>query len=528
MTSLTATGPLTRFALRRDRMLVPVWLVVLVGVVYVSAAATPGLYPTEAERVATAEGWNATPSVVALYGPLMDTGSLGELAMTKMTVLYAVFAAVMAMVLVRRHLRTEEESGRHELVGATVVGRGAPLAAALAEVVLVALLLGASCAVACVAGGLPWRGSVLFGASWTGMVVVFGAATALACQVSASSRTCAMVASALIAGAYATRLVGDTTQTWVSWLSPFGWNTRLLAWADTPRWWVLGLYVLLAALLALAAGLLTARRDAGAGLVAPRPGPARGASSLGSAGALVRRSSRGTFWSWTVATAALGVLFGTITPGITDLLDTPVAQEMVTKLGGAGALEDAMVSAILGVVAVVVTCFGVAVLVHAANDEHDGRTEQVLGAGTSRTRQFLAVALVALGGTTVLVLVSGAAMALGYTLVAGDAHSFVRVLGAGAAQAPAVWVVVALTLLASAVRSRWAWAGWALVTVFLLLGEFGDLLELPAWVQDVSPYAHTPRVPAEAMGWPPVLVLSALAAALTGLAWFLHGRRDIG
>ena len=42
------------------------------------------------------------------------------------------------------------------------------------------------------------------------------------------------------------RAVGDTTEaSWLSWLSPFGWNTQLRAYGDT-RWWVLLLYVALA------------------------------------------------------------------------------------------------------------------------------------------------------------------------------------------------------------------------------------------------------------------------------------------
>ncbi len=38
------------------------------------------------------------------------------------------------------------------------------------------------------------------------------------------------------------RAVGDTSVSWLSWLSPFGWSTQLRAWSD-PRWWVLLLYV---------------------------------------------------------------------------------------------------------------------------------------------------------------------------------------------------------------------------------------------------------------------------------------------
>ena len=191
MTTYAGTWALTRVALRRDRVLASVWVLLLVVVVYASAAATESIYPTAADRVEAAEAINASPAIVALYGPILDVRSAGELAMTKLTVLYAVFAALLFLVLVRRHTRTEEESGRAELLGGTAVGHDAQLAAAVLESVLVALALGALCALACVGGGLPVAGSVGFGLSWVGVSWVTIGLTAVACQLSASARTCA-------------------------------------------------------------------------------------------------------------------------------------------------------------------------------------------------------------------------------------------------------------------------------------------------------------------------------------------------
>ena len=158
MTTYTGTWPLVRVALRRDRVIASVWVLLLVVVVYASAAATESLYPTVADRVTAAEAINNSAAIVALYGPILDVTSLGELAMTKLTVLYAVFVALLFLVLVRRHTRTEEESGRAELLGGTAVGRDAQLAAAVLESALVALVLGVLAAAASVAGGLPSRG----------------------------------------------------------------------------------------------------------------------------------------------------------------------------------------------------------------------------------------------------------------------------------------------------------------------------------------------------------------------------------
>ncbi len=406
------TWVLTRLALRRDRVLVGAWLLVLTVVVAASAAATGSLYPTAADRVAAARAIDGSPAVVALYGPVLDPRSLGELAMTKTTVLYAVLVAVLAVLLVRRQTRGEEESGRAELVGATGVERSAPLAAALLEATLVSLAAGLLATAADVAGGLPVTGSVAFGAGWAATGLVGAAVGAVACQVSASARTCAALALGTLAALYLLRALGDTT--WagvpvVPWLSPLGWSTRLRAWGD-PRWWVLLLHLGLAAALTVLAVVLRGRRDLGAGLVHARPGPAHGrlGSPLGLACAgparpgRVERRSPGRRCGPGHGGARRGRAAG-----------LPAARAALARLGGRGGPGRALLAAELSVAAVVVTCFAVAVVARAGADEREGRTAQVLATPASRTAVLLAPALVAVVGSAWLLLVTGLGAALG-------------------------------------------------------------------------------------------------------------------
>ena len=97
-----------------------------------SAQATVGLYPDLPQRVQAAEAINGSAALIALYGRIYDPTSLGELSLFKMTAFGAAMVGVLMIILVVRHTRAEEEAGRLELVGATVVGRAAPLAAGLA------------------------------------------------------------------------------------------------------------------------------------------------------------------------------------------------------------------------------------------------------------------------------------------------------------------------------------------------------------------------------------------------------------
>ena len=349
----------------------------------------------------------------------------------------------------------------------------------------------------------------------------------MACQVSASARTCAAVAGAGLGFLYVLRIIGDTGPGWVSWLSPFGWSTRLRAWSD-PRWWVLLLDLALGALLVVGAQRLQQRRDLGAGLVAARPGPAEGSPRLADAFVLTWRTHRAMLLSWTVAAGALGLVMGAIAPSVGDLLDTEAGRQVIESIGGVGRMQDALVGAVLSIAGVIVTCFAVAVVTHGAGDERDGRTEQVLATGVSRTRAFLATATVALGGATWLLLVTGVGAALGLGLQAGGGgDSLARFVGAALGQSPAVWVVAALALLLYAAGSRYAVLGWAAVAAFFALGQLGELLDLPGAVTGLSPYTHLPAMPVEAFAPAPALTLAGLAAALVVAAWWRFRERDI-
>lgn len=527
--TLTASGGqpalLIRLAARRDRILVPAWYAGLLLVCFASAAATPGLYDSEAARVEAAEAINASPGLVALYGPILDVHSTGELAMTKMTVLYSVLVAVMLLFVVRRHSRMDEENGQAELLGGTAITARAPLLAAIWFGALISLLLGLLAALVNIAGGLDVVGSIAFGASWAGVGLVATGLTAVACQLSASSRTCAAIASTTIGVLFVLRAVGDTSSaSWLSWLSPFGWNTRLRAYSDT-RWWVLVLYLASALVLAGVAIALRQRRDLGAGVVAARPGPATGTPRLADAIALSLRVHTPPLIGWTLAMACMGAVFGAISPSF-DAFDSEGIQEMLQRIGGEGAFRDTLLAAVVSVVAIIVSCFAIAVIVHGSADEHDGRTEQVLATATSRSREFTATTLVAFGGATWLLLVSGVTLAAG---VGNDSdHSLVFLATSALAQAPAVWTVIALAALCYAWRSRLALLGWGLVLLFTTLGEVGEMLDLPRWLIDLSPYSHAAGMPQEDFALGPALALTGIAVVLTALAWWRYRGRDIG
>jgi ABC-2 type transport system permease protein len=531
MSAFTGTGALVRLALRRDRIMLPVWLAVFVLMAVSAAAGTVQLYPTAGSWVGPAETWNHSQSLVALYGRVYDSASVGSFAVVKPLGTMAAILAVFAIILVMRHTRAEEESGRLELLGSTVVGPHAPLTAALLVAVGTSLVLGVLAAFGMISAGLPASGSFAFGAAWAGVGIAFAAIAAVVAQLTRSARTATGIGVAVLGVVYVLRAVGDTVEvtgpSWLTWLSPIGWAQQFRPYAEN-RWWVLLIVVSFAVVATGVAYTLVARRDLGAGLVPDRAGPATAAPSLRSPLALAWRLHRGLLLGWIMGFTFLGLIFGNFASSIGDFFDNPQAREVLAKLGGEQGLVDAYLAAMLGMVGVAASAYGIQTAMRLRAEENALHVEPLLATAVSRIRWAASHITIAVLGTTLLMVAMGTSAGLAHSARVGDMSQLGRVLGGALVQLPAAWVLTGIVVAAFGFAPRLVVAGWAALVGFLLLAEFGPLLEFDQWVMDISPYAHVPKIPGAEFTATPMVTLTALAALLiaAGLAGFRS--RDIG
>ncbi len=530
MSRLTGTGQLVRLALRRDRVLLPVCLAAFVFLAAVSSLATVDLYPSEGERVAAAGAVNNSQALVALFGRVYDPTSIGAIAMIKMGGLGAVFVAILAVVLVVRHTRGDEEAGRLELVGAAAVGRSAPLAAAVAIVVGANLVLALATGVARAATGLPVDGSFAFGLAWAGVGITFAAIAAVVAQLTASARTATSMSGAVLAVVYVLRGVGDTAPVsgprWLSWLSPIGWSQQFRPYAGN-RWWVLLITAAFAIVVGAGAFALSRRRDLGTGLLPARPGRVRAGRWLRTPPALAWRLQRGALLGWAVGFLLGGALLGGMTSNLNGFFTSPNAREFITELGGEKALTDAFLAMELGFAGVIAAAYGIQAVLRLRAEELELRAEPVLATAVSRLRWALGHIGVAVVGTVVLMVSVGLGAGFARAVEAGRSAEIGRLLGAALAQLPAALVLVAIAVAAYGVAPRGATLVWAFLAAFIVLGELGPLLKLDQWVLDLSPFAHTPRLPGVPVTATPLIVLTVVALAIAGVGLVVFRRRDV-
>ena len=541
MSTFAGTWPLLRLAWRRDRWVVVASVAALVLTAYSTMAATLDLYPTDAEAAAGARVMADNPSITALYGPLPSLTAAG-VGVLKTIMLGTLFTAFLAFALVRRHTRTEEEEGRFELVAGGVVGRRAPLAAAVLLATGAVLAVGGLSALSLVGTGVDPTGSLALGVVEVVAGLVMVGITAVACQLTSTSRGAGGLALTTLLLAFVVRAVADTSAgssgstvtpggstssggADLAYASFLGWAERVSPFGENRLWLVLPAVATMAALLVVA-DLLLQRRDLGAGLWAARPGPSRASSLLGSPLGLAWRLQRGALLGWTIGYAVLGLVVGSIARSVDEIASSPGIEEMLRKMsGGQGSLLEVFFGTEVRFLAVGAAAFGIATALRLRSEESGGRAEVALATRVSRWRWLSSHVLVAALGSVWLLVVMGVTAGL-----SGGAVSDVgvpEVLPAALATAPAVLVCVALTVLLFGLVPLWTPAAWGLLAVFVLIGELGPLVDLPGWAMGLSPFDHLGSLPggdANAAGLVGLLAV-ALVAGAAGYAAFR--RRDL-
>jgi len=534
MKGFAGTGQLFRLALRRDRIVATVWVLGLFLYAYSQAASIIALYPTQADLdqlARTAAGVGANPAVVAVQGPAYDAGTYGGATAWQLVTPWVFLIGLMSMLLVTRHTRQEEETGRAELVSAGVVGRYAWLAAGLLWVLAVNAVLVAITALAFIAMGLPAAGSIALVVDCGLGGLVFAGVAAITVQVTQYARPANGMAFAVLGAAFLLRAIGDSAAelSWLSWLSPIGWAERFRVFAGE-QWWVLLLPLALLLVLLVAVAALLVRRDQGAGVLPVRLGRPAASPRLRSPLALAWRLQRGALLGWTIGLAIAGLSFGAIAQDMVQAANQdPETAEMFARLGGTGSIADIFLAAVLSWIGMLAAAYAVQAILRLRAEETELRAEPVLATSVPRIGWAGSHLLVAATGSAVLLVTGGLVAGVAHGLRAGDlGGELPRVLGGALVQLPAVWVVAGIGAALFGLLPRLVVGGtWAVLGIVLSITTFGELLRLDQWALDLSPFAHLPRVPAAELTATPLawLAVLALALAAAGLAGFR--RRDL-
>jgi polyether ionophore transport system permease protein len=534
MTGFAGTGQLTKLAFRRDCVILPVCVFWIAALLAITARDLKVLYPTAAMRLAVAASAGENPALRFLLGRLNGT-SVGAFVAARWGVWGPACAILLAILVVVRHTRADEEAGRLELVGSAAVGRQAPLTAALLTAVTANVALALLTCLWLSVLKLPLAGSAALALSIAGCGLAFAGVAAVGAQLAVTARGARGITIAVLGASFVLRAVGDSGPaglSWLSWASPLGWVELTRAFGSAgERWWVLLLPLAASAVLVAAAFALAAWRDHSAGLLPVRPGRPAASGLLRGPSGLAWRLQRGVLTAWLAGYAFIFAACGAAATGVGSILGASTTlRRYLLREGYQATVIHAYLSGLMLLAGLAAAVYATSAVLQLRAEETGNLAEPVLATATGRIRWGLSHICVAVAGGCLLLTTAGLSAGLGYGILTGSVSTQVpHLLGAALARLPAVLVLAAVAVLLFGLvpweSTALAWSTMALAGV---IAVFGPPLQWPAWMMDISPFTQTPKLPGGPVPAEPVLWLCGIALALTvtGLAGLRH--RDLG
>lgn len=154
--NLAGFGPLFKVTLRQDARTIAPWIVLITALSVSSILAYDWIFPDAPTRASLAATVGANPAFSLIFGPAENLMTTDGFNTWRALALGGFFAALMAILIVIRHSRADEDSGQAELIASGVVGRSTRLMVAVALAALASVVLGV------------WQGFLPETAIWAG------------------------------------------------------------------------------------------------------------------------------------------------------------------------------------------------------------------------------------------------------------------------------------------------------------------------------------------------------------------------
>ncbi len=520
---------IARRALADSRVRTGSFAALLAIIPYANAVTYRRSYPTLAERIGFARSFGSNKAVELFYGVPHDLLSVGGYTAWRLAGAGSIVAAAVGLLAAVRALRTEEDSGRQELVLAGTVSRTGAYLAALSAVAAGAVILWLAIFAGLLAGALPVGASAFLALATVSPLPVFAGVGALASQLAPTRRLAIELSSAALTLALLLRVVADIAGGlgWLRWATPLGWTEELRPFAGPAP---AALLPTLAASLGLlvAAGLIARKRDVGTGLLHGSDSSRPRLRLLSSPLAQALRSERGPLSAWLLGTGLFAVIVGILSTSFTTSDISPSLRRAIRKLGGASITTPAGAIGFYFLFFVLtISLYACSQVSSARREEAEQLLETLLALPVSRTRWFGGKLALAAGGATALALLAG-----GLTWAGAASQnagvSLPALLEAGANCLPAVALFLGLGLLAFALVPRASSAvAYGLVSLAFFWELLGALLDAPHWLLELSPFQDLGLVPAEPFRLTSAAVMLALAALAAASAGAVFRHRDL-
>ena len=529
ISDFSGTGTLIRLFLRRDRYLLPFWILLpvilgLIVAVTFTAMADKGMQSVLAE-------FDKDPLVSAVLGPVMSFDLSGAIVWRGTSQL-ALVLGIGSLLTVIRHTRRDEETGRSELVRAYAVGPYANLTAALLLAAILNISSGVLIALSNIALGGAASGSFLLGGTMSVVGCFFAGIGALGVQLRENSGTARGIGMAVLGLGIVMMVLNNLGggYTLLRWVTPMAWQRVTKPFAGNHGWSLI-YFAAFAAIPVVIAYVLSAHRDLGAGVLLARPGHPEAAPHFSSPLALAWRLHKRSFMGWLAGAVLYIVVFSAFSPGLSK---SGGISGWLSDLGGTDWTDEVglgyvFISIGIYLASLFVAAYAITAVLRLKKEENEGRAEMLVDKQVSRIRWMSSHLIVAALCSAALLLATGIAGGLAYGLAADDlSNGFWRIFCMNVSKIPPVWILLGITAL---LYGLWpqitalSWVVWVSFSMLELVWEAQIIDWSLMWISPFS-YAHY-TIDIANLPLLPLLGLLCFSAILTGIGLIGFRNRDV-
>ncbi|HTX61728.1 MAG TPA: hypothetical protein VMC48_05415, partial [Methanobacterium sp.] len=490
----SGTSTLIKLSLRRDRVMMPIFVIFILLVVLGIAATFANLYSDPIVRHALFIQTQNSPSLVILLGSILDD-SIGGLTAWRAGIAGCLIIGLINIFFMVRHTRSEERRGRLELLDSTSVGRQSALTSALLTNLVLDMVISVLLALGLIGFGLDATSSLVFGLSIGLFGLLFSSITAVAVQLTESSNDARYLTVGLLIGFYILRIVGwdNGDVTWLSWLSPYGWVHYVGAFAGN-NVWIFGLFLVFTIILTFLAYWLSSIRDVGSGIITPRTGPAKASKTLKSSLVLVWRLQRNMLLFWLFIITLFGALNGALSKTATDLISANPQFLKLLLHAGYSSPVDSYFAISLGLFAIAFAVYAILATMTLRSQESERYSDLLLTNSVSRNSWVASNLIFGFLGPALIAIIFAVAMALTYGYSANLSYDPTKLLQATLVYLPAIWILTGLTMLFFGLKPRLASLSWAALGLFLIVNILGEFSNVNQNILNLSPFTQVPNI----------------------------------
>ncbi|MGB8233783.1 MAG: hypothetical protein WCE60_07315, partial [Methanobacterium sp.] len=523
----TGTLTLIKLSLRRDRIIIPIFIIFILIVILGTVATFVNLYSDPMSRYLFYVQTQNSPSLIILLGSILDQ-SIGGLTAWRTGIAGPLIIGLINIFLLVRHTRSEERRGRLELLVSTSLGRQSPLTSALLTNFILDILISVLIAIGLIGFGLDETSSLVLGLSIGIFGILFTSITAIAVQLTESSNNARYLSVSLLIGFYILRMIGwdNGNVIWLSWLSPYGWVHYLSAFAGNDIW-VFGLFIVSIIILTIIAYWLSSIRDVGSGVITKRTGHKNAAKTLRSSLALTWRLQRNMFIFWLTVLTLFGAINGALALTATNLISAnPLFLKLIYHAGYTSPVDNYFAIS-LGLFAIVFSVYAILATMNLRTEESERYSDMLLTNSVSRNSWIFNNLIFGFIAPAFIMIIFSLAMALAYGYSANISYDPTKLLIATLAYLPAIWILTGLTVLLFGLKPRLTSLSWAVLGLFLIVSLLGEFSNINQNILNLSPFTQVPNILIGNSITTNLVWVFIIGIALTIIGLYSYNHRDI-